>query len=564
MKRNSILTAAATAGLAGMLPAQTDLWTLRNEHPDNGFGEVVTLADINGDGVQDFAVGGPNDFINHSSEFGRAYVYSGLDRSLLFEFVGDGAGDGFGNSVADAGDVNGDGVTDIIIGALEYLDFTVTGKGYARIFSGADGSVLRTLAGTQDNAAFGADVSSAGDVDADGFADVLVGAHWGDAGGVQDVGTVHLFSGATGQELFSFSGTQHFDYCGAALAPLGDVNQDGYDDFIVGSFGERVSGTVRGAARVFSGRDFTILYHLKGSVDGGDLGLAVAGGGDLNADGIPDFVIGAPAEDSYFELGRVCIYSGATGALIRIHGGLTNGDLFGITLCCNADLDGDGVVDVAVGAPLTTKDGELVGAFYVFSGQNGALRFSEYGKNGGGGAYFGGAFGYPVAGIHDLNGDGKDELLVGATGDLESPGGSIGAIYLVTLADLQASWRNYGEGWSGTICEPTLVSDLAPALGTTITLALSNSRGSDTVALLLGGLGKATIPLNGSGSLLVAPPWIELVLPLPADGLELELDIDPDVTLIGLEFDVQALEVDPGASKKLSFTPGLELILGGS
>ncbi len=570
MRRLSLLAGTTCVALTGSLPAQTDLWSLRGTRPDSFFGRIAALPDLDGDGVEEFVAGETGNFWLFSLEPGRAYVYSGAERTLLYELVGDQPGDCFGQSVANAGDVDGDGTDDIIVGAMQWTDWLTTLDGYARIFSGADGSVIRTLVGSQLNAAFGSGVCGAGDVDADGYDDVLVEAQWESVNGVDYAGRVHLYSGQTGAELFALGGTKYFEYCGYALAGIGDVNQDGHDDFIVGSPGEDVNGVTVGVARVFSGRDFSVLYQFSGTFDGAGVGEGLAGGSDLNGDGVPDFAIGAPAGNSLtgFDLGRVLVYSGATGSLLQVHGGLAAWDVFGAAISMRADLDGDGIADVVVGAPFTSTDDGVVGAIYAFSGKTGSLLMSDYGKNNGGappfGIEFGSDFGGMLDGLRDLNGDGKDELLVSAIADLDAPGSTLGAVYLVTLADLHASWRNYGTGWPGTHCCPTLTSNAPPILGTTITLSLSNSAGFDTIALLYGGYPKAALPTNAGGTILVAPPWwISVVVDLPAGGLDLDVDIDPVIAYAGAEFDVQAMEFDPGATKRLAFTPGLELIIGG-
>ena len=560
MKRTWIIAGGAGAALSGSLVAQTDLMTVRASQPNSAFGTIATLGDLDGDGVPEFVVGETGDFLNDSPEPGHAYVYSGRDRTLLYDFVGDNPGDCFGIATGNAGDVDGDGLTDIIVGAMQWIAWQSTGPGYVRLFSGADGSVIRTIDGTQTNAAFGVAVNSSGDVDADGFDDVMVSAQWETVNGVAYAGAMHLYSGQTGAELFTAGGTFFFNYAGTALAPLGDIDHDGHDDFIVGSFGEGSGGV----ARVYSGKDFSVLYTKSGTVQYGDFGWAVAGGGDLDGDGTGDFVVGAPASDSGFDLGRVYVYSGADGSLLRLHGGLTAGDIFGSAVSCNSDLDGDGTCDVAVGAPWVAQNNQVVGAIYVFSGKSGALLMDEYGKNSGSDPLYGSSFGGTVDGLRDANGDGLDELLVCAAVDQDVPGGYLGAVYMTTLADLRASWKNYGAGWPGTFCDPTLVSDLPPVLGSDITLTLGNSLQADTVALLFGGFAKASIPTSAGGKLLVVPPWISIVLPLPAAGMDLDVAISADVALAGLEFDLQAIELDPGASKGLSFTPGLELILGGS
>jgi hypothetical protein len=125
-----------------------------------------------------------------------------------------------------------------------------------------------------------------------------------------------------------------------------------------------------------------------------------------------------------------------------------------------------------------------------------------------------------------------------------------------------ASWSNYGAGWPGTLGVPSLTASAPPVLGQTITIDVGNSRGAPTVAVLFHGYGKVSIPTNKGGTLL-ADPLFTVYLSFPSSGpLSFDVDLPDDESLCGLEIDGQILEVDPGASKKLSFTAGLELILG--
>jgi hypothetical protein len=125
-----------------------------------------------------------------------------------------------------------------------------------------------------------------------------------------------------------------------------------------------------------------------------------------------------------------------------------------------------------------------------------------------------------------------------------------------------ASWTNYGAGWPGTLGVPTITSSANPVLNTTITVTISNSLGSNTFTVVILGFGKVSI-VTGKGGTLLVDPFLFIPASLPAGGLGLTGTLPPmDPALCGLEVDMQALEVDGGASKGLSFTDGLELILG--
>ena len=151
----------------------------------------------------------------------------------LFTFNADSTEDNFGTSVSGAGDVNGDGFADLIVGAW-LDDNNGTNNGSAQVFSGADGSVLYTFNGSSIGDSFGFSVSGAGDVDGDGFADLIVGAP-NDNNNGQTSGSARVLSGSDGSVLYNFDGDSAEDFFGISVSGAGDVNGDGLADFIVGA-----------------------------------------------------------------------------------------------------------------------------------------------------------------------------------------------------------------------------------------------------------------------------------------------------------------------------------------
>ncbi len=204
---------------------------------------VSGAGDVNGDGFADVIVGVPDEL---NSGVGSARVISGSDGGVLYEFVGDAAGDLFGFTVSGAGDVNGDGVPDLLASAPT-KDNSSPPYGSARVFSGSDGSVLHTFVGDPTTDFFGRSASGAGDVNGDGFADLIVGIPPSDS--------VRVFSGADGSVLYSFSGDSAGDLFGRVVSGAGDVNKDGFDDLIVSAPQDDNNGDGSGIARVFSGFD---------------------------------------------------------------------------------------------------------------------------------------------------------------------------------------------------------------------------------------------------------------------------------------------------------------------
>jgi len=186
----------------------------------------------------------------------------------------------FGRSVSGAGDVNSDGFDDLIVGS----EF---GPPNVQVFSGSDGSVLHTFDGDLANGDFGDSVSGAGDVNGDGFADLIVGAPNTVRGSAQ------VFSGFDGTVLYTFEGDSFDDEFGTSVSGTGDVNDDGFDDVIVGAPRDSNSGFFSGSARVFSGVDGSVLYTFNGDSAVDSLGWSVSGAGDVNNDGVADFIVGA-------------------------------------------------------------------------------------------------------------------------------------------------------------------------------------------------------------------------------------------------------------------------------
>ena len=157
--------------------------------------------------------------------------------------------DGFGRSVSGAGDVNGDGFADLIVSADPDPNFFLD---YVRVFSGVDGSVLYNFVGDTRGDDFGWSVSGAGDVNDDGLDDLIVGAPRDDDNGVSS-GSARVLSGADGSILFTFFGDSFEDVLGGSVTGAGDVNGDGFDDLIVGALGDDNNGSSSGNVRVLSG-----------------------------------------------------------------------------------------------------------------------------------------------------------------------------------------------------------------------------------------------------------------------------------------------------------------------
>lgn len=343
-------TAEVFSGADGSL-----LWQVSPGVLGDGFGyPVAAIGDINADGRNDVLVGAryadhPNGWI----EAGRVYVLSGLDGSILLTVDGHGPGDQFGTALDGLGDIDSDGVPDLIVGAPKATIFGAGFAGGAWAHSGADGSMLQAHVGFSSGLSVGNAVAGAGDVDADGTPDMIVGSQfWG-----ASTGRALVYSGATGLPLHTFTGDQSPEAHGFAVEGLPDINGDGHDDLVVGTPYVTTPGiTYGGRTRVYSGATGSILYEIHGTVDNDLLGtitnMSLASLGDVDGDGKADLAIGYPFADpgGVEQAGAIDIHSGATGAYLLSIGGQAKFDGMGYSIGAAGDLNGNWLPDVVFGS----------------------------------------------------------------------------------------------------------------------------------------------------------------------------------------------------------------------
>lgn len=337
------------------------LWSFPGANAgDNYATSVATGGDVDGDGRFDYVVGAYLADAN-GVDSGSVRVYSGATGAVLHVFSGTVPGGELGISVAILGDVDHDGYADVLAGA--------SAGNYARVWSGHTGAVLYTLVGDMPGDAFGSSVAALGDVDLDGYADFAVGAPESDLNGV-DAGLVRVFSGRLGTKLYDLLGlglSTEFGYC---VSNAGRVDADSVSDIVVGT------STGSNEVDVFSGATAQKLYTFFGDSSIDWFGTAVAGVGDANGDGRGDILVGA--SQGLLGPGYSRLFSGFDGSVIRTISGAARLDLFGWSVSAAGDVDGDGKADFAVGAPFaeaTGASGQLFncGLASVYSGANGAL-----------------------------------------------------------------------------------------------------------------------------------------------------------------------------------------------
>lgn len=405
-------------------------WRSADGDVDTSWGSVT---DLDGDGFADVVVGAPLTDVSGRLAAGTASVHlgapSGLSTAPMVVIAGPDDGGYSGWSVASAGDVNGDGYGDLIVGAVRANPGGHMHAGAASVFFGGPTGPAPTPAlvieGDTPMGELGASVAGAGDVDGDGFADVLVGAIGGGAG------SVRLYRGsASGLVMVPalvLEGVGNVRL-GVSVASAGDVNGDGYADVVLGADRASPGGRERaGTASVYlgssSGLAATPSVVIEGRAPSDALGATVAGVGDVNGDGYADIIASAyfASPGGLFEAGEVSVHlgspSGVSSTPALVLTGAATGDRFGRSIA-SGDLNGDGYSDVLVGAPFAGVGGTVS----VFLGSPAGL--SAVPALVLTGAAAGERFGRSVA-SGDANGDGYADVMVG--GYFASPGGRVNA-----------------------------------------------------------------------------------------------------------------------------------------
>ena len=482
---------------------------------------VATAGDVNGDGFSDVIVG-VHGYDNGQADEGRSYVFhgtaSGLAASPAWISECNQAGAYFGHSVAAAGDVNGDGFADVIVGALFY-DNGQSDEGRSFVYLGSAAGLAASPAWiaecNQANAYFGNSVGTAGDVNGDGFADVIVGAYTYD-NGQSDEGRAFVYLGsATGlaaSPAWIAECNQADAYFGSSVGTAGDVNADGFADVIIsamnftnGQIDEGRCFAYRGSS---SGLGLSPAWTTEGNQASANFGASVATAGDVNGDGFSDVIVGAAYyENGQSDEGKAFVYQGSAAGLVTFSSWTAEGNQssarFGCSVATAGDVNSDGFADIIVGAYAYSNDQGIEGRAVVYYGSTVGVATSPAwtGESGQNLTFYGSS----VATAGDVNGDGCSDVIVGApqySNGQANEGrafvyhGSAEGLAGTSSWDAEGNQANAGFGWSAGSAGDVNGDGYSDVIV-----------GADTYENGQTGEGRAWLYLGGAGGLELFPAW---------------------------------------------------------
>ncbi len=516
------------------LAAQSPLRILPGAAPD--WTVVRNGGDVNADGFSDLVV-----FRDEIDDVNRSVrVYSGADGAVLHDFFGD---DSFWLHAGDsAGDVNGDGHDDVIVGS-RWSNLV----GGVRVYSGSDGALLHELNGTTAVAdQFGWQVFPAGDVNGDGFDDFGVSSR--DRTQAPHVYSIRVFSGIDGTELLMLPTAGQ----GRSAECAGDVNGDGFDDIVAeGVFAWNQADVVH----VFSGFDGSTILEIPASVFAPPgtpsswlSALQVDSAGDVDRDGFDDLIIGMPD----FFLGAFAVVSGNTGGLLYYYD--DPGASFGYVTGAG-DVNGDGYADFAASERLDATTFDEAGALYVYSGIDGSLIHTFYGN------VEDEQLGFSVDGGRgcDVDGDGFDDVLAGTWA-------SIAYAFDLGATGNPGRLRARGVGCVGSNGRlPTIDARGYAQLGDAFDVTLRGGLDGGAVSLLVGTpVELALDPAGLFGCTLHTAAFFSVGVTNDAHGMaSIPVSVTPDPASVGLELSMQWISWDAGiAPIPARVTGGLQVVVG--
>ena len=595
---------------------------------------VSGAGDVNGDGLDDIIIGASS--VNGSR--GASYlVFGNSDGGIVelddidddtdtrgFVLNGVNAGDYSGRSVSGAGDVNGDGLDDIIIGAYlaDGTDGNNSGTSYV-VFGKADGNAVElseiasgnngfVLNGANGNDYSGGSVSGAGDINGDGLDDLIIGAFRADGpNGTGSGASYVVFGKANGDAValgeiagddndgFVLNGVDAGDRSGVSVSGAGDINGDGLDDLIIGAYRSDPNGYDSGASYVVFGKangSAVELSEIGGSDNDGFVlnganrddrsGRAVSGAGDVNGDGLDDLIIGARNANgnrgaSYVVFGKSDGVAVQLSAITADAGFVINGvdanDQSGFSVSGAGDINGDGLDDLIIGANQAGPNANDSGASYLVFGKTDGtaveLSLVEFGIGGFviNGASANDQIGFSVSGAGDVDGDGFDDLLVGAPNADPNGRGDSGASYVIFGGQGVLDSAIVYDGSSNTLTGNGMANQIIGGAGDDTLIGnggadvLRGGAGDDVLAIsdadfavIDGGLGADTLRLSSGLTLdLTSIPNNRLdsieIIDLNNTSSTLVLAIDDILNIVGSEAQ-NTLRIDGGSADTLDLS----------
>lgn len=532
-----------SAGSDRTTPVETHtLYTMADSDLDQVFGQsVCALGDVDNDGLPDFAAGDPDPQSNH---FHGVDIVSGGTGAVIHSLRSTEYARCFGEAIASIPDLDGDGLTDLVVGAPIYGPHAGSLEPFAELISTDTGVTLLTVfmddPGNEGRFTWGSAVAGINDLDGDSVPDVLIGAYSDDATmPYSQAGAVYAHSGADGSLIYTVNGTTTGGSLGFALAVLGDVSGDGVDDFAAGAPGE-------GTVNLVSGSNGAVLGTVKSPAGAKWFGSAIANIGDVDEDNVPDLAVG----DYYLsaKTGAVYLYSlasvlaGQPQKLLWSQTGASQGASMGRAVSAAGDVNDDGVPDCIVGSSHQSgpaSEGEV----HIFSGSDGSTLFHVDGPPPG---PFGSRFGISVTGPGDMNGDGVLDLVVGETG----------ASVVHVLSSGGGPWENLGQGLAGTPGIPQIFGQGTLEEGEPFAGHIKDGKSGASSWLVLG-LTLLEQPFKGGTFI----PSLDILIPLPPLNEEGHFHLPVTAltgTPVGMEIYFQVWILDAGAVFGYSASNGLK------
>lgn len=397
----------------------TMIWQTHGSTTNERLGNTFLMGrHLNTDGVRDVVVANPEADTNGYFHNGFVTALSGIDGSQLWRVDGVGNNRMFGQGLNTSNDLDGDGMKDLVINDPDGATGFFFQNGVVEALSGTTGASIWQISGSIFLQRFGASLEFSDDMNGDGVDDIFLGSPDDSSGSLAMNGSIQAIDGASGNIFWSTSGSVSTDMFGAEMHLVGDVDGDGFIDILTANASANTNGLIEnGSVALLSANTGAVLWRRDGTVTGHLLGYSVAMPEDellrdLTGDGAPDVILGAPFLDSgaLVNTGEIQLLDGATGATVWMANGTSDDQRLGDILDVEDDLDGDGLVDILSASRYSDAVGYTNnGSVHALAGADGSFLWSHAG--GSHDEYFGNARGTIIA--FDVDGDGFNELLAG-------------------------------------------------------------------------------------------------------------------------------------------------------